>query len=66
MVTYGLGGHSFGLGYRKMSGDAWLCLYQRYRSVLANYVQIGDFATSTSSLGKHVTNFNFASIGILA
>src|SRR5690606_2825763 len=45
MVTYSVSGHSFGLGYQKMSGDTGFAyVAEATDPFLVNYVQINDFA----------------------
>lgn len=64
MVTYGLAGHSFGLGYQKMSGDTGFAYINGTDPFLVNYVQIGDFANKDEKSYQARYDFNFASIGI--
>jgi hypothetical protein len=64
MVTYGLAGHSFGLGYQKMSGDTGFAYINGTDPFLVNYVQIGDFANKDEQSWQARYDFNFASIGI--
>ena len=64
MVTYGLAGHSFGLGYQKMSGDTGFAYINGTDPFLVNYVQIGDFANKDERSWQARYDFNFASIGI--
>jgi hypothetical protein len=65
MVTYGLAGHSFGLGYQKMSGDTGFAyLASSTDPFLVNYVQINDFANKDEQSWQARYDFNFASIGV--
>ena len=64
MVTYGLDGHSFGLGYQKMSGDTGFAYVSNTDPFLVNYVQISDFANKDEKSYQARYDFNFASIGI--
>ncbi|MBU1282577.1 MAG: OprD family porin [Gammaproteobacteria bacterium] len=64
MITYGLAGHSFGLGYQKMSGDTGFAYINGTDPFLVNYVQIGDFANKDEKSYQARYDFNFASIGI--
>lgn len=64
MVTYGLDGHAFGLGYQKMSGDTGFAYINGTDPFLVNYVQIGDFANKDEQSWQARYDFNFASIGI--
>jgi hypothetical protein len=64
MVTYGLAGHSFGLGYQKMSGDTGFAYINGTDPFLVNYVQIGDFSNKDEKSYQLRYDFNFASIGI--
>ena len=64
MVTYGLGGHAFGLGYQKMSGDTGFAYLNNTDPFLVNYVQISDFANKDEKSYQARYDYNFASIGI--
>ena len=65
MITYGLDGHSFGLGYQKMSGDTGFAyLATSSDPFLVNYVQISDFANKDEQSWQARYDFNFASIGV--
>lgn len=65
MVTYSLSGHSFGLGYQKMSGDTGFAYVGgNIDPYLVNFVQIGDFAQADEKSWQARYDFNFASIGI--
>jgi hypothetical protein len=65
MVTYSLSGHSFGLGYQKMSGDTGFAYVGGATDpFLVNYVQINDFANADEKSWQARYDFNFASIGI--
>ena len=65
MITYGIEGHSFGLGYQKMSGDTGFAyLATSTDPFLVNYVQISDFANKDEQSWQARYDFNFASIGI--
>ncbi|WP_437269681.1 OprD family porin [Stutzerimonas balearica] len=65
MVTYSLSGHSFGLGYQKMSGDTGFAYVGgNIDPYLVNYVQIGDFANKDEKSWQARYDFNFAAVGI--
>ncbi len=65
MVTYSLSGHSFGLGYQKMSGDTGFAYVGgNIDPYLVNFVQVGDFAKADEKSWQARYDFNFASIGI--
>ncbi|MDP3978625.1 MAG: OprD family porin [Pseudomonas sp.] len=64
MFTYALSGHSFALGYQKMSGDTGFAYLNGTDPFLVNYVQIGDFANKDETSWQARYDFNFASIGI--
>lgn len=65
MLTYGIQGHSFGLGYQKMSGDTGFAyLATATDPFLVNYVQISDFANKDEQSWQARYDFNFASIGV--
>lgn len=64
MLTYGLDGHAFGLGYQKMSGDTGFAYINGTDPFLVNYVQISDFANKDEKSYQARYDFNFAAIGI--
>jgi hypothetical protein len=65
MFTYALSGHSFGLGYQKMSGDTGFAyIGDSVDPFLVNYVQVGNFAAKDETSWQARYDFNFASIGI--
>lgn len=65
MVTYSVSGHSFGLGYQKMSGDTGFAYVAEFTDpFLVNYVQINDFAYADMKSWQARYDFNFASVGI--
>lgn len=64
MVTYGLGGHAFGLGYQKMSGDTGFAYLNNTDPFLVNYVQISDFGNKDEKSYQARYDYNFASMGI--
>lgn len=64
MVTYGLDGHKFGLGYQKMNGDTGAAYVNGTDPYLVNYVQISDFANKDETSWQARYDFNFASVGI--
>ncbi|WP_322979467.1 OprD family porin [Pseudomonas sp. C11] len=64
MITYGLDGHSFGLGYQKMSGDTGYAFIDGTDPFLVNFVQIRDFGNKDEKSYQARYDFNFASIGI--
>lgn len=65
MVTYSLSGHSFGLGYQKMSGDTGFAYVTEFTDpFLVNYVQINDFANANQKSWQARYDFNFAAVGI--
>ena len=64
MFTYGVGGHAFGLGYQRMSGDTGFAYINGADAYLVNFVQIGDFANKDERSWQARYDFNFASVGI--
>lgn len=64
MFTYALGGHAFGLGYQKMSGDTGYAYIGGTDPFLVNYVQIGDFANKDEKSWQARYDYNFAALGI--
>ncbi|MGK9064158.1 OprD family porin [Stutzerimonas chloritidismutans] len=65
MVTYSLSGHSFGLGYQKMSGDTGFAYLNGTDPYLVNYVMISsDYANADEKSWQARYDYNFAAIGI--
>ncbi len=64
MLTYGIGAHSFGLGYQRMSGDNAFPYITESDPYLVNYVQIGNFASTEEKSWQARYDLNFASYGI--
>lgn len=64
MGTYKLGGHSFGLGYQKMSGDSAFPYVDGTDPYLVNFVQVGDFAEKDERSWQARYDFDLASVGI--
>jgi hypothetical protein len=64
LFTYSLGGHAFGLGYQKMSGDTGFAYIGGTDAFLVNFVQIGDFANADERSWQARYDYNFASIGV--
>src|SRR5690606_16905537 len=66
MVTYSVSGHSFGLGYQKMSGDTGFAYAGASTDpFLVNYVMIGaDFANADEKSWQARYDYNFAAMGI--
>jgi hypothetical protein len=64
MFTYSLGGHAFGLGHQKMSGDTGYAYIGGTDPFLVNYVQIGDFAFKDEKSWQARYDYNFAALGI--
>lgn len=64
MLTYNLGGHAFGLGYQKMSGDTGYAYIGGTDPFLVNFVQIGDFAFKDEKSYQLRYDYNFAALGI--
>jgi hypothetical protein len=64
MFTYSLGGHAFGAGYQRMSGDTGFAYVNVTDPFLVNYVQIGDFAAKDEKSWQLRYDYNFAAIGI--
>ena len=66
MVTYSVSGHSFGLGYQKMSGDTGFAYAGASTDpYLVNYVMIGaDFANADEKSWQARYDYNFAAMGI--
>jgi hypothetical protein len=64
MFTYALSGHSFGLGYQKMSGDTGAAYINGTDPFLVNYVQIGNFAAKDEASWQARYDFNSAAVGI--
>ena len=66
MVTYSVSGHSFGLGYQKMSGDTGFAYAGASTDpYLVNYVMLSaDFANADEKSWQARYDYNFAAMGI--
>lgn len=66
MVTYSITGHSFGLGYQKMSGDTGFAYTGASTDpYLVNYVMLSaDFANPDEKSWQARYDYNFAAMGI--
>jgi hypothetical protein len=66
MLTYSITGHSFGLGYQKMSGDTGFAYTGASTDpYLVNYVMIAaDFANADEKSWQARYDYNFAAIGL--
>ncbi|WP_222908545.1 OprD family porin [Pseudomonas sp. DNDY-54] len=66
MVTYSVTGHSFGLGYQKMSGDTGFAYTGAGTDpYLVNYVMLAaDFAYADEQSWQARYDYNFAAVGI--
>ncbi|MCQ4287126.1 OprD family porin [Pseudomonas stutzeri] len=66
MVTYSVSGHSFGLGYQKMSGDTGFAYAGTSTDpFLVNYVMLSaDFANADEKSWQARYDYNFAAMGI--
>ncbi len=64
LFTYALGGHAFGLGYQRMSGDTGFAYVNGSDAFLVNFVQIGDFANKDERSWQARYDYNFAALGV--
>ena len=64
MFTYTLGGHAFGAGYQRMSGDDPFPYIANSDPYLVNFVQINDFANIDERSWQARYDYNFAAMGI--
>ncbi len=64
LFTYRLGGHAFGLGYQRMSGDSGFAYLAGTDPYLVNFVQIGDFANKDERSWQLRYDYDFAAIGL--
>ena len=64
MFTYTLGGHAFGAGYQRMSGDDPFPYIANSDPYLVNFVQINDFANTEERSWQARYDYNFAAMGI--
>jgi hypothetical protein len=64
MFTYTLGGHAFGAGYQRMSGDDPFPYIASSDPYLVNFIQINDFANIDERSWQARYDYNFAAIGI--
>lgn len=64
MVSYGLSGHKFGLGFQDMSGDTGFAYLDGSDPFLINFVQINDFANADQRSWQARYDYNFSSFGL--
>ncbi|WP_426736395.1 OprD family porin [Pseudomonas aeruginosa] len=64
LFTYRLGGHAFGLGYQRMSGDSGFAYLGGTDPYLVNFVQIGDFANKDERSWQLRYDYDFAAISL--
>ncbi|AOE85988.1 OprD family porin [Pseudomonas sp. TCU-HL1] len=64
LFTYALGGHAFGLGYQRMSGDSGFANINGTDAYLVNLVQINDFGNEDERSWQARYDYNFAALGI--
>lgn len=65
MFSYSLSGHTFGLGYQKMSGDTGYAYINGTDAFLVNYVMIDPaFASEDETSWQARYDYNFAAVGI--
>lgn len=64
MFTYANGGHAFGLGYQRMSGETGFAYVNGTDAYLVNFVQISDFANRDERSWQARYDYNFAAIGL--
>jgi len=64
MVSYGISGHKFGLGFQDMSGDTGFAYIDGSDPFLINFVQINDFANADQRSWQARYDYSFASFGL--
>ena len=64
MGTYKVGGHSFGAGYQKMSGDSAFPYVGGSVAYLITFAQVGDFADKNERSWQARYDFDLATVGI--
>lgn len=64
MATYKAAGHSFGLGYQRMSGDSAFPYVNGTDPFLVNFVQVGDFAEKDQRSWQVRYDYDLARLGI--
>jgi hypothetical protein len=64
LFTYSLGGHAFGLGYQRMSGDTGFANINGTDPFLVNLVTINDFGNEDEQSWQARYDYNFAAVGI--
>lgn len=64
MVSYGISGHKFGLGFQDMSGDTGFAYIDGSDPFLVNFVQINDFANADQRSWQARYDYNFAAFGL--
>lgn len=64
MGTYKAAGHSFGLGYQRMSGDSAFAYVNGTDPFLVNFVQVGDFAEKDERSWQARYDYDLAKLGV--
>ncbi len=64
MVSYGISGHKFSLGFQDMSGDTGFAYIDGSDPFLINFVQINDFANADQRSWQARYDYSFASFGL--
>ncbi|MDH4608554.1 OprD family porin [Pseudomonas sp. BN102] len=64
LFTYSLGGHAFGLGYQRMSGDTGFANINGTDAYLVNLVQINDFGNEDERSWQARYDYNLAALGL--
>lgn len=64
MFTYSLGGHAFGVGLQKMTGDTSMPFVNGTDPYLANYIQINDFAEPGERSWQVRYDYDFSAVGV--
>lgn len=64
MLSYGISGHKFGLGFQDMSGDTGFAYIDGSDPFLINFVQINDFANADQRSWQARYDYSFASFGL--
>ncbi|EGH71539.1 OprD family porin [Pseudomonas syringae] len=63
MVTYGLGGHTFGVGLQRVTGDTGFTYIAGTDAYVVNSVQWGNFSNKEEQSWQLKYTYDFASVG---
>ncbi|WP_323160369.1 OprD family porin [Pseudomonas fluorescens] len=64
MLSYGISGHTFSVGWQRMNGDNSMPYLDGSNPYLVNYVQVNDFAAAQERSWQLRYDYDFKAIGI--